>query len=106
MERFGKKRRKNTDCYLEQRATLALKKNMCRIFLKINKRTDPNNQAGGIFFGKLISEQALITMSRLDFCEFINKRPWSSIRNLRVNKQLNHKQQIIRQIYARYDTHV
>ena len=57
---------------------------MGQIFLKINKRTDPNNQAGGIFFGKLISEQALITMSRLDFCEFINKRPWSSIRNLRV----------------------
>ena len=49
-----------------------------------NNRAGPNNQAGRIYFGKLISEQALITMSRVDFFKFINKRACSVIREVRV----------------------
>ena len=49
-----------------------------------NNRAGPNNQVGRIYFGKLISEQALITMSRVDFFKFINKRACSVIREVRV----------------------
>ena len=49
---------------------------------KFNNRAGPNSQAGRNFLGKLISEQALISMSRMDFFRFINKRACSSIRNL------------------------
>ena len=55
-------------------------------FWKIDKRAGHNNRAGMIFFGKLISEQALITMSRVDFFKFINKRACSTIREVRVSK--------------------